>query len=53
VMIEGHLFDGCQALGKGPLEYGVSITDGCLGWEGTEAMLRKAACALRQQKTQG
>ena len=53
VMIESHLFDGCQALGKGPLEYGVSITDGCLGWEGTEAMLRKAACALRQQKTHG
>ena len=50
VMIESHLFDGCQALGKGPLEYGVSITDGCLGWDGTEAMLRKAACALRKQR---
>ncbi|MCU1719693.1 3-deoxy-7-phosphoheptulonate synthase [Pseudomonas sp. 5P_5.1_Bac1] len=50
VMIESHLFDGCQALGKGPLEYGVSITDGCLGWEGTEAMLRKAACELRKQR---
>ena len=47
VMIESHLFDGCQALGKGALKYGVSITDGCLGWEGTEAMLRKAAGQLR------
>lgn len=51
VMIESHLFDGCQALGKDPLAYGVSITDGCLGWEGTEAMLRKAACELRKQRT--
>ncbi|MDR0279245.1 MAG: 3-deoxy-7-phosphoheptulonate synthase [Paucimonas sp.] len=47
VMIESHLFDGCQALGKGPLKYGVSITDGCLGWDGTEAMLREAADRLR------
>ncbi|HCN46582.1 MAG TPA: 3-deoxy-7-phosphoheptulonate synthase, partial [Pseudomonas sp.] len=48
VMIESHLFDGCQALGKGALKYGVSITDGCLGWDATEAMLREAAQALRQ-----
>ncbi|MFK9095874.1 3-deoxy-7-phosphoheptulonate synthase [Pseudomonas guariconensis] len=43
MMLEGHLFDGCQALGKGPLKYGVSITDGCLGWDATEALLRRAA----------
>ncbi|HKS11641.1 MAG TPA: 3-deoxy-7-phosphoheptulonate synthase [Pseudomonas sp.] len=43
VMLESHLFDGCQALGKGALKYGVSITDGCLGWESTEALLRRAA----------
>ncbi|EKT4467681.1 3-deoxy-7-phosphoheptulonate synthase [Pseudomonas putida] len=43
MMLEGHLFDGCQALGKGPLQYGVSITDGCLGWDATEALLRRAA----------
>ncbi|MFD2645739.1 3-deoxy-7-phosphoheptulonate synthase [Pseudomonas japonica] len=49
VMIESHLFDGCQALGKGALKYGVSITDGCLGWTGTEAMLVEAAQALRAQ----
>ena len=29
------------------LRYGVSITDGCLGWSGTEAMLREAAERLR------
>ena len=43
VMLEGHLFEGCQSLGKGPLRYGVSITDGCLGWSATEQLLRAAA----------
>ncbi len=47
VMIEGHLFDGCQALGKGALKYGVSITDGCLGWASTETLLREAAQKLQ------
>ena len=46
VMLESHLFDGCQALFT-ELRYGVSITDGCLGWSGTEAMLREAAERLR------
>ncbi|MBD9416411.1 3-deoxy-7-phosphoheptulonate synthase [Pseudomonas sp. PDM16] len=46
VMLESHLFDGCQPL-SAELRYGVSITDGCLGWSGTEAMLREAAERLR------
>ncbi|MDH0143417.1 3-deoxy-7-phosphoheptulonate synthase [Aquipseudomonas alcaligenes] len=46
VMLESHLFDGCQALSS-ELRYGVSVTDGCLGWSGTEAMLREAAGRLR------
>lgn len=46
VMLESHLFDGRQALSV-ELRYGVSITDGCLGWSGTEAMLREAAERLR------
>jgi 3-deoxy-7-phosphoheptulonate synthase len=46
VMLESHLFDGCQPLSAG-LRYGVSITDGCLGWSGTEALLREAAERLR------
>jgi len=45
VMLESHLFEGAQGVG-GALRYGVSITDGCLGWEATEASL-KAACAGR------
>ena len=46
VMLESHLFDGCQPLAA-ELRYGVSITDGCLGWAATEHMLRKAAQQLR------
>ena len=48
MMIEGHLFEGCQALGKGALKYGVSITDGCLGWESTEHLLKHAAEQLHR-----
>nr|WP_294978920.1 3-deoxy-7-phosphoheptulonate synthase [uncultured Pseudomonas sp.] len=47
VMLESHLFDGCQPL-SGELRYGVSITDGCLGWSGTEALLLNAAERLRR-----
>ena len=46
VMLESHLFDGCQPL-AGELRYGVSITDGCLGWEATAGLLRDAAYQLR------
>lgn len=46
MMLEGHLFDGAQSLGKGALQYGVSITDGCLGWDATERLLREAAQRL-------
>src|SRR5690554_422100 len=46
VMLESHLFDGNQPLSD-ELRYGVSITDGCLGWDGTERMLLEAAQRLR------
>lgn len=46
VMLESHLFDGCQPLTP-PLRYGVSITDGCLGWSATEQALLSAAQRLR------
>lgn len=42
VMLESHLFDGCQPL-SGQLAYGVSITDACLGWNATEQALLRAA----------
>lgn len=46
VMLESHLFDGNQPLSS-ELEYGVSITDGCLGWVGTQRLLLDAAERLR------
>ena len=48
-MLESHLHAGSQKLGAGPegLAYGVSITDACIGWERTEALLRAADARLR------
>jgi 3-deoxy-7-phosphoheptulonate synthase len=46
VMIESHLQPGRQDLKPGvPLARGVSITDGCIGWEQTEEVLRELASA--------
>lgn len=48
VMVESYLKEGCQPFPKSPadLQYGVSITDACIGWETTEQMLRWGAEAL-------
>ena len=43
VMLESHLKEGSQSnVGKtaDELEYGLSITDGCISWETTEKLLR-------------
>ncbi len=42
-MLESNLQFGAQPLGTDPsaLQYGVSITDGCMNWEMTEELLRK------------
>ncbi|SIR12369.1 3-deoxy-D-arabinoheptulosonate-7-phosphate synthase [Pseudomonas sp. B10] len=48
-MLESHLFDGCQPLSTS-LRYGVSITDGCLGFSATEQLLTDAATRLAQAK---
>lgn len=42
IMLESHLREGKQKLEMGKKEelaYGVSITDGCIGWEETEEIL--------------
>jgi 3-deoxy-7-phosphoheptulonate synthase len=49
MMLESHLFEGCQPL-SASMKYGVSVTDGCLGWNGTERLLRSAAERLREQR---
>jgi 3-deoxy-7-phosphoheptulonate synthase len=52
VMIESHLHEGQQQLGPGePLRYGVSITDACIGWEDTAAVLQQMARAVRARRT--
>jgi 3-deoxy-7-phosphoheptulonate synthase len=51
VMMEGHLKPGRQDLVPGKaLEYGVSITDGCLGWEDTRLVLDELADAVRKRR---
>ncbi|VVN09236.1 Phospho-2-dehydro-3-deoxyheptonate aldolase, Tyr-sensitive [Pseudomonas fluorescens] len=47
MMLESHLFEGCQALTPS-LRYGISVTDACLGWNATEQLLRQAATRLRR-----
>ena len=49
MMLESHLFEGCQPL-SAQMRYGVSVTDGCLGWDATELMLRDAAKQLHLQR---
>ncbi|HMM53675.1 MAG TPA: 3-deoxy-7-phosphoheptulonate synthase AroG [Candidatus Desulfobacillus sp.] len=51
VMVESHLKEGRQDLAPGrPLEYGRSITDACLGWEDSAALLELLAEAVRQRR---
>lgn len=36
--------------GKSGLKYGVSITDACIGWEDTEAVLETLATAVARRR---
>ena len=49
MMLESHLKEGSQKMTDdgSQLEYGVSITDACVGWETTESLLRDARRALK------
>jgi len=50
-MIESNLVAGCQTLtDPTQLEYGVSITDGCIGWDETEEVLYKVVETLRNKE---
>ncbi|HRQ90138.1 MAG TPA: 3-deoxy-7-phosphoheptulonate synthase [Bacteroidia bacterium] len=51
-MIESHLKEGAQKLvpDLAKLEYGVSVTDACVGWETTEEMVRELATAVRKRR---
>ncbi len=51
VMMESHLKGGRQDLIPGKaLQYGVSITDGCVAWEESRALLDELADAVRQRR---
>ena len=51
VMVESHLKPGRQDLAPGkPLEYGVSITDPCLGWEQSLDVLDVLADGVRRRR---
>ncbi len=49
LMVESYLGEGNQPIPKdrAALQYGVSITDACVGWETTQRMLRSGAELLR------
>lgn len=51
-MLESNIHEGCQPIAreKEKLAYGVSITDGCIGWEETERIIRHACDVLRAGK---
>ena len=51
VMLESNLHAGRQNwLPDAPLRYGVSITDACIGWEETEALLFEMAAAVETRR---
>ncbi|MCB1224638.1 MAG: 3-deoxy-7-phosphoheptulonate synthase [Verrucomicrobiales bacterium] len=51
VMIESHLVEGRQDTVPGtPLTYGQSITDACVSWQTTTAMLDELAAAVRARR---
>jgi 3-deoxy-7-phosphoheptulonate synthase len=51
VMVESHLNPGRQDLVPGqPLAHGVSITDPCLGWDETAALLQGLADGVKRRR---
>ena len=51
MMLESNINEGNQAIPKNlaDLKYGVSVTDGCIGWEATEELLLSAHETLAAQ----
>ncbi len=52
ILLESHLAEGSQALPKHlrELNYGVSVTDPCLGWDSTEKLILEGAKQLRTRR---
>ncbi|MBP1464690.1 3-deoxy-7-phosphoheptulonate synthase [Candidatus Chloroploca sp. M-50] len=51
LMVESNLYEGKQPLlaDRSALKYGVSLTDGCIGWETTERLLVETHHALTKR----
>lgn len=51
-MLESHLVEGRQDIvnGRRGLVYGQSVTDACIGWDATVAVLELLADAVRQRR---
>ena len=49
VLLESHLFEGSQSLKQDStqLQYGVSITDACIGWDETYELVMEAHKQLK------
>ncbi len=57
VMVESHLVAGAQKFSPGKddpakLEYGLSITDGCIGWDNSVVVLDTLSDAVRTRRGQ-
>ncbi|MBE0614478.1 MAG: 3-deoxy-7-phosphoheptulonate synthase [Burkholderiales bacterium] len=52
VMLESNLVEGKQAItdGRNNLNYGQSVTDACIGWDDTTAVLERLADAVRLRR---
>jgi len=55
IMVESHIHGGAQKFTPGKddvskLEYGKSITDACIGWDGTQTILQALADAVRARR---
>ncbi|MGH2471423.1 MAG: 3-deoxy-7-phosphoheptulonate synthase [Candidatus Limnocylindria bacterium] len=50
VMAESFIVEGRQDAEAAPLVYGQSITDACIGWDSTVAVLRDLAGAVRTRR---
>ena len=53
VMLESFLVAGRQDLGDGELVFGQSITDACMGWDETVAVLDELAASVRARRAGG
>lgn len=52
LMLESHLVEGRQDIvaGRQGLHYGQSVTDACIGWDATVAVLETLAAAVHQRR---